>query len=122
MLKAVLDCVPCKKRLSEAKADTYEELCYALQPLIVAAHATEAHIQHEITFRLVGTSEIPELDTDELFIRCLAPNCRRTKVTMRTRAPLPLVGALTLVFHTAHEGHPLELTYRGRTWRSPTGS
>lgn len=119
MLKAVVECVDCKKRIDEVKADTYEELCYALQPIIVSAHATEAHIKHSIDFRIVGTSEIPQLEDNELFIRCLFPNCRKAKTTLQTRVPLPMVGALTLVFHTSHEGHPLELTYRGRTWRSP---
>lgn len=119
MLKAIIECVDCKKRLNQVKADTYEQLCFALQPVIIATHATQPHVEHELSFRIVGSPELPKLKEDELFIRCLFPKCRKAKTTMQTRVPLELVGAATLVFHTAHEGHPLELTYAGRTWRSP---
>lgn len=33
--------------------------------------------------------------------------------------PQELVSALTLVFHTSHEGHPIKLEYMGMTWESP---
>lgn len=55
----------------------------------------------------------------ELQLRCLAKHCTKGK-TWSGKVPIELVGAMTIMFHTGHEGHPLEIMYDGETWSTPT--
>ena len=93
------------------------ELGPLLASLIIACHATMPHCPHELLARFDGQLDAHELE-HELVIRCLHPGCSDAETT-RTHCPRELVAALTILHHTAHEGHPLELRYGNRTWRSP---
>lgn len=58
--------------------------------------------------------------SETLKVRCLYPSCASRQIAMEEAfCPPYLVSALVILFHAAHEGHPLEMTYEGKTWRSP---
>lgn len=112
---ASVECAECNLLLGEVSALSRHELCALVTSLVAACHATQPHCNHPLRVSL------PEIrgDTRELRIRCLHWNCRDVPSLVATCA-IELVGALTLVFHTSHEGHPIELSYAGQTWASPT--
>jgi hypothetical protein len=121
VLLGEIKCVKCGVVLAATKTATYREMCLAFQPMLVCCHATPPHCPHQMEFSLRGAPRMPELEhADELAIRCLSPDCLKAGLSLQTRAPLELVGALALVFHTSHEGHPIEMRYRDQTWTSPT--
>jgi len=103
------------ERLAKVTATSWYELTREMESLIVAAHA--ALPKSKLKFQLDGE---PEFDQSKHFkARCLHPSCDRAKVQLEDKIPIELVGMMTLIFHTAHEGHPMEVTFDGRTWRSP---
>ncbi len=62
---------------------------------------------------------IENADTEkcyELIVRCVAGD----EAEARYMVPTYMVGAAVIVFHTAHEGHPLTIEYRGHKVTSPS--
>lgn len=113
-MRARLAC-SCNLASIELDAATLRELGQILTSALVSFHATHPHCSHEIKIEM---DEVPS--NKELYIRCLKPHEQCASVReLRTTAVLEMVGALTLMFHTSHEGHPIEITYDGRSWRSP---
>lgn len=112
---ASVECTECREALAEVEALSRSELCGIITSLVAACHATHPHTAHTLK------ACIPEVRgvERELRIRCLHWSCKDVEPLV-TRCPIELVGALTLVFHTSHEGHPLEFSFDGRTWSSPT--
>lgn len=114
-MKAVVRCEVCDEEIAVVGAPTYRDLCFALQAALVSAHAE--HTLHRLSFRIDDSDG----KGDTLHIACTAEGCRHP---MREQTwhgvPIELVGAYVLTFHTAHEGHPLRVTYGGREWASPT--
>lgn len=109
-MKATVECVDCAAVLAELSTLEQTE-AGLIESLVAASHATRPHCSHKLRLRL---SEVTGIER-ELSIQCLT--CKGPPWI--TTVPIELVGALTLVFHTAHEGHPLQLTYDGRSWSSP---
>jgi hypothetical protein len=57
---------------------------------------------------------------EPLSVECLNPKCQRGQGSkMEIMAPPWLIDAYTLIFHTAHEGHRMRVTYAGLTLESP---
>ena len=104
-------CVECDRII----ASTGEVM--GLFSLLIACHATYPHTSH--TFELV--SEMPYVGPKHpLVIECLHPKCPVTTGRMIELVPIELVGALTLVFHSSHEGHRIRVTYGDDyDWQSP---
>lgn len=71
----------------------------------------------ELHLRPVDPAEIPGRE-EVLKVRCRQQGCKGVGVFETSCAPF-MVGALVLGFHSAHEGHPLEITYGDRTWVPP---
>jgi len=112
---AKVRCAVCGYALATKQYPSLREMLYGSQGLVVSCHATEPHCQHQLELSF----DPPQaLVGGELIIECLHSGCR-SKDPWRTKAPLELVGALTLLFHTAHEGHSLKLSYAGQTWQTP---
>jgi len=120
MLLGTISCKTCGKKLASTKARSYRDMCFALQPLLVSCHATVPHCPHTLEFSIAGAPREHELEeADDLLIRCLSPACVKQDLHLLTRAPIELVGALTLMFHTSHEGHGMEIKYGSHVWTSP---
>lgn len=119
-MKAIVSCALCegtpKAVRGEAEAATLEELGPLLTAVVVSFHSTPPHCPHPMKIDFVDPAR-----SDVVFtLRCIDPRCAPNQGReMTTRCPRELIGALTLVFHTSHEGHPIEIEYEGRTWRSP---
>lgn len=111
---ATIECIECREALAALPSLSRSELCGVIESLVAACHAARPHCSHALRLAIDNTQGVER----ELTIRCKAKNCARAPALVTT-CPVELVGALTLVFHTAHEGHPIELTYDGRTWSSP---
>lgn len=121
-LVASVRCEHCARVVLKASADTWRELAYAMQTLLLATHATRPHTEHRLTFKIEGEalSEEGEPLTEQPYrIECLDKTCKREKVSAGT-APIELMGALALAHHTSHEGHAIKLTWGSRTWTSPS--
>jgi len=119
-MKARISCAVCEgtdKAVSgEVAAPTLTELGPLLTAIVVAWHATPPHCPHQLKIEF---SEELRPDVD-LVIRCVGAQCHSPQFReFKTKCPRELVGALTLLFHTSHEGHPIEIVYDGRSWRSP---
>lgn len=119
-MKATLSCSICegtdKAVHGEVNAASLADLGPLLTSLVVAWHATPPHCPHPIKIEFAEELR-PEV---ELIVRCIGPQCHSPQFKeLKTSCPRELVGALTLMFHTSHEGHPIEIVYDGRTWRSP---
>lgn len=101
----------CGRAEMVVEADTLADLGPMLTSAVVAFHAGPPHCPHTIAI------EMEEMAGDkEFYIRCL--RCEGVR-EMKTMAPKEMIGALTLLFHTAHEGHGIEIVYDGKKWRSP---
>ncbi len=113
-MRAKLVCVCSQAATMDLEASTLRELGAILTSALVSFHACQPHCSHEIKIELED-----DVATDkELHIRCFKEACDAVR-EIRTACPIELVGALTLMFHTTHEGHPIEITFDGRTWKSP---
>lgn len=105
-------------RLSGSPAD----LGAAVEATLLACHACQDHIGHAVTLIITGAFEwsiSPE--AADLCIECLYQHCTGTRRAEHPSVPRELVGAYTIAFHTAHEGHALAVTYGARRWESPPG-
>lgn len=98
----------------EIEADTLENFGPTLASAVAAFHAGPPHCPH--TVEIQQLEGIPVTEEKEFYIRCL--RCEGIR-ELRTTIPKEMVAALTLLFHTSHEGHPIEIQWNGRTWRSP---
>lgn len=116
MLTAKIKCTQCNRPLTKQSFETYKELAFGMQALIVACHAAMPHCNHQLEFKVEGDPEYP--DAHELEITCQAVGCRTKKISQKSTVPIELVGAMLLIFHTGHEGHPLEVTYNGERWET----
>lgn len=76
---------------------------------LTLTHAVQPHCHHAITVWPMAEAG------DQLLV-----TCDKCKKTLRSDVTPELVPAAVLVFHSAHEGHPLRVEYRGQVWRSPT--
>ena len=114
-MKAVIRCVGCELDLMTLERASFHELAYSLQGLIIASHATDPHRACELEFRIDAFGGAG----DELRVECLHPRCQMIETPMVTSCPAELVGAIVIIFHTAHEGHRLRMSYGGQTWESP---
>lgn len=100
-----------------AEAATLTELGEVASGLLLAGHVADNHAGHALELTL---QDVPEPKGCTLKLRCLYPGCTRGElVQTHSECPPWMVGALTICFHTSHEGHPLEVTFNDRTWRSP---
>lgn len=113
-VSADVECTECKELLGALDGLSRSELSGLVTSLLVACHAAMPHNDHPLAVRL---PEVRGVDR-ELSIRCLHWLCKND-APLVARVPVELVAALTLVFHTSHEGHPIEITFDGRTWSSP---
>jgi hypothetical protein len=113
-MKATLIC-SCGKVTTEVEAPTLADLGQVIAGTLVTIHATSPHEVHAMTFHVEDT---PPMVERELVLQCLRKGCERER-EMKVMVPYVLVGAMTLVFHTAHEGHRMSLSYDGKTWESP---
>lgn len=119
-MRAIVFCEQCegteKAVRSEVEAATLDELGPLLTAVVVSFHSTPPHCPHAMKIAFVDAARPDIL----LTLRCIDPRCAPNQGReMKTRCPRELIGALTLVFHTSHEGHPIEIEYEGRSWRSP---
>jgi hypothetical protein len=119
-MKAIISCRQCagtdKAVRGEVEAATLIELGPLLTALVVAFHATPPHCPHPMEIEFVPE---PPAEVD-FAVRCLDPRCHSPTIKeLRTRCHREMIGALTLMFHTSHEGHPIEIECDGRSWRSP---
>lgn len=101
------------KALTSQKFSTYKELAFGIQALLVGCHAVVPHCNHQLDLRITGE---PESERHELVIACEATACRLKKIKATHHVPIELVGAMVLIFHTGHEGHPLRVWYAGEEW------
>lgn len=113
-MRATVTCT-CGKVAQTVEATTLADLGQVLTSLLVAVHATSPHEVHGLSFEIDHGNFVIE---HELVLQCLRKGCDRDR-EMRVMVPYVLVGAMTLVFHTAHEGHRLAMSYDGRSWESP---
>jgi len=114
-MRAEVRCKPCGLVIGELERPTLGELGAELAAVLVGCHARHPHCRHELELEIGGdVARLPGASEPlvELELVCLGDGQK-----FHTRAPRWLVGALTLVFHTSHEGHPLELVVDGRRWR-----
>lgn len=104
-------CVECDRVI----ARTHEPM--GLFSLLIACHATVPHTSH--TFEVV--SSMPYAGPKyPLVIECLHPRCPVATGRMIELVPIELVGPLTLVFHSSHEGHRIRVNYGDEyEWMSP---
>ena len=104
------------QRLAKITAPNWRELCFKMESLIVAAHA--AAPKSTLKFHIDGHQAL--VNSKTLHIECLNDSCVKASAPqLDENVPLELVGAMTLVFHTAHEGHRLSVVYDGVKWQSP---
>ena len=121
MIKAIVRCTVCaNKRLAEVETQTIEAmLLFKLPSLLIACHAATPHCPHELSFEFEGVPIKLKSEEKALTLKCLFPSCAKANTIMETSCPKEMVTALTICFHSAHEGHPMEIVYDGRAWRSP---
>lgn len=116
-MKATIFCEDCQGNelaVTRTIEAPLKELGPILSALLVAWHATPPHCPHKMAISF----EVP-LEGRELTVRCLKPGCENAPIETTTRVPIELVSAIVIAHHAAHEAHPLEFSYDGRTWRSP---
>ena len=118
-MRATVSCSTCGKMEEvTVEAPTLAELGEILTSLLVACHATPPHCPHKLKVEFSGQDHV--VQERELLIRCISTRCDESlEKELRTTVPRELIGAMTLLFHTSHEGHPMEISYGGRSWRSP---
>ncbi len=118
-MKAIIFCDVCAGTeaavYQEVEAPTLSELGPLIAATLTLFHATPPHCPHRICMSLEDNypTQMPRSD-NELIVRCL-----KCGVDQHTLAPIELVPAIVVVFHSSHEAHPLELSYAGRTIRAP---
>ena len=121
MLRATVFCTnkTCDRtgEISTVRADNSRDLEQSLAGALVGCHAIHPSCALTAHFEEDAAPVRPRRD---LVITCLAGPCELRTVTHHV--PIELVGAMTLLFHTAHEGHPLRLEYDGEAWESPLGA
>lgn len=121
-VKATICCENCQGT-SEAISRTVEaptkDLGSILSALLVAWHATPPHCPHRMRIEFEDSAAEPR-ETHEVVVRCLKPGCENAPPVTRAVVPIELVGAIVISHHTSHEAHPLEFSYNGDTFRSPT--
>lgn len=116
MIRVSVRC-SCGDELANLERETFREALFDLQSALVTCHAAVPHCQHHFAIEI--DPESCE-DGKTLKIECVEQrNCKMEKVRTWENVPLELVGALTLVFHTSHEGHPLRVKYGDDVWASP---
>ena len=114
-MKATVSCTVCGYA-TEVESDTLAGLGSAIESAVVGQHAICSKHQQTVTLGGQVAKLVLEGDTHrELLVECL--QCPDGK--LETAVPPELVGAMTLLLHTAHEGHPMRVTYDGRSWQSP---
>lgn len=111
---AIVECAHCRELLGALDGLSRSELGALVMSLLAACHAAMPHNDHSLDVRL---PELRGVDRP-LSIRCLHWLCKNNP-PLEASVPIEMVGPLTLVFHTSHEGHPIELSYDGRRWSSP---
>lgn len=97
--------------ISTVDAETQQALEQVLSGALVGCHA--AHPRCTLSFQFL------QPPSQDRLIDHLSISCKQCNMTVEHDVEVELVGALTLVFHTAHEGHGLILRYGDRTWESP---
>ena len=79
-----------------------------LGAVIVSCHATQPHCgNHKLV--ISTDSLVKGNNSHELYIKCTGPSCGSFIKEVRYTTYLELMSALTIAFHTEHEGHPLEI-------------
>ncbi len=111
MPTATITCTECGP-LSTVTADDYRELVFRLQSEMVSAHATKPHHKHPLRFELDDAGKQSSPHT--IVFDCLACDGHA-----EYEAPIEMVGAYAILFHTSHEGHRFRMTYRGKSDESP---
>lgn len=118
MPSAKIVCTECDDLvLAETSAKSWKELCFSMQPMFFACHSAQPHLQHELAFFFDGKR--PKHEGKLMVIQCLYKSCRKARKTMSTTVPIELTGLIAMIFHAAHEGHPVKVMWGDREWVSP---
>lgn len=96
---------------------SYKECVLGLQGLLISSHAKSTHVTHQLAFKIEGEEASSEPKTLE--IQCASVACRADTKSWSGKVPIELVGAMTIMFHTGHEGHPLRIIWDGEAWETP---
>lgn len=86
-------------------------------PWLLNLHTSPPHVNHPLYILVDGEGSVSDEGEHEIMIRCLQCDGSQPYHKAAHRAPLALVGALTLMLHTRHEGHPIELTVDGMKYQ-----
>src|SRR5687767_6452614 len=90
-----------------------------LGALIVSCHASSPHSgNHKLIGKIDGMENINS--SVNLHIKCIGPNCGAARKEVQYSTLMALVSALTIAFHTEHEGHPLQIVIDGKQIHPPT--
>lgn len=107
-----ITCYTCQNALvGQATLEPHEVMSWMLK-----YHEVAPHIRHAFKV-LVDEQESVTDGPHKVAIKCLLcyPYPEKQAMSYREhKAPLELVGALTLMMHTRHEGHPLEVAIDGQ--------
>jgi len=118
-MKFVVYCLDCDKEINELEDYDFMSLAQKGASMIIGCHASKEHCSHSLKFTIHGP-KMQDKNKKRLKIECLHNNCIRKKDKfIETDVPIELVSAITIAFHSSHEGHRLKLTYDGETWESP---
>ena len=120
MLRALVTIEPRGEGTDVLKVIEHEdmdELAQLVFSYAILCHASSPKADIKVKFENPPPEKKGE--KHDLKIKCLQHGCQTIDVKMETQCSPAMVGALTLVFHAAHEGHRLSLTYAGETWDSP---
>lgn len=107
-------CVQCDKMPVIGEKDLLPE---ETMPWLLNLHTSPPHVNHALYIQVDGEESVKDEGEHEIIIRCLQCDGSQPYHKAVHRAPMELVGALTLMLHTRHEGHPLELTVDGRKYQ-----
>lgn len=122
-LRIKVECKPCGVELAELVSDDDVTASgEALTSLMLACHATDPHHSHELQLRIVQPLLADLTLKDErrpLVFECLHRGCTNERKTWTVNVPTFLVGACSVSFHSAHEGHRFRASYAGYAWEAP---
>jgi hypothetical protein len=118
MIRATIRCDRCNTELLAFEAKSWSQLAYNLAAALVTTHSTIPHTSHPMSFAVDGEITGGEWEAD-LEIECMHEACGSERHRLWRDVPLELVGAYTLVFHTAHEGHRIRVRHGTVSFESP---
>jgi hypothetical protein len=116
-MRLTVACTTCRVSLGSVDLESPN----FIDAILVMCHTVMPHTGAHALTATVDDAKLGAQGDVHVVIKCLQQGCAK-KPPSEFRVPKEYVGAVTLLHHSAHEAHPMELSVDGVMLKLPTNN